>query len=479
MSQARGGLPPEEAWLGHIKGPVVSLEDMLRAREERVARQSRFLSQYNQTLLSFSLNIVGEIKVFPLSVRSFYQGIDFILQGCASWGFPILAREETREITGYEAIFVLNTSSLSLKTLCNHLEDKLPLARLFDLDVITPSGEKLSRQDMGLPPRGCLLCQEEAFVCARSRRHSVREVLRQEVALMEDHFLQDYGTKISHLVGDALIEEVQTTPKPGLVDRNNTGAHRDMDLALFHRSIFALLPFFREFVLLGGRNPAASPEILFPQARELGKEAEFAMRQATQGVNTHRGAIFSFGLFCVVLGQGYVRRGLRPYSPNFYQNLQEDCRNFCQGLEGDFAKITLESAMSQGEKVFAQWQIPGIRQEALAGYPSLFQLALPCYQEALSRGLSQNQAGVLCLLHLVAQAQDSNLIARSDLPTFSQIQQELQDYLRGNPQDFLDYALSLDERWIPLGLSPGGSADLLALTYFLHKLEGQFREEAL
>lgn len=100
---------------------------------------------------------------------------------------------------------------------------------------------------------------------------------------------------IAHLATQALQAELDTTPKPGLVDKDNNGAHRDMDHALMQLSINTLHPYFVRLALLGFADTLPSHTSI----RDTGIEAEKAMLAATNGVNTHKGALFSMGLAVV------------------------------------------------------------------------------------------------------------------------------------------------------------------------------------
>ena len=100
----------------------------------------------------------------------------------------------------------------------------------------------------------------------------------------------------------ALLEEVYTTPKPGLVDLYSCGAHTDMDVQTFERSAEALQPWFIRMAAQGYLLTCTREE-LFTQIRQTGIMAEKAMFQATGGVNTHKGMIFTLGIFCAAAGR--------------------------------------------------------------------------------------------------------------------------------------------------------------------------------
>ena len=265
----------------------------------------------------------------------------------------------------------------------------------------------------------------------------------------------------------ALLYEVAATPKPGLVDRDNSGSHKDMDFYTFQSSAVSLNQFFEEFTLLGIRNCRRPPEQVFSLIRPVGIQAEGVMLAATKGVNTHKGMIFSLGLFCCVLG--YLKGSQIPFSQEAF--IRTCSQMTCHLLE-DFDGITAENAKTAGERLYALYGVTGIRGEAAKGYPTVFHIALPAFRRYKSQGLSANDAGVLTLLHIIAGSQDTNIIARSDYETMTRIRAQIQELLDSGleKQDYLSIIRDLDREFIKKNISPGGSADMLALTYFIDSL---------
>lgn len=451
-----------------VTGEYVELPQMLDARERRQFIQQNLLRQYQLPLISFTLNIAGPIKVFPLAVHTFLEGLSMIRTQCMAWKLPILEEKQIEDITGYEAFLVIDSDARTVKEILCRLEERTPLGRLFDLDVLSPNGTKISRTDFHLEPRKCLLCNQDAFVCSRSRNHSVEEILTRECEIMQDYFHHQYAHKISSLAMAALLYEVAATPKPGLVDRDNSGAHQDMDFYTFQSSAVSLNQFFEAFTLCGIENHERSCEEVFSLIRPIGIEAETAMKQATGGVNTHKGMIFSLGIFCCALG--YLYGNDIPFCEDVFRNT---CREMTAYILDDFQGITLANAKTHGEFLFARYGITGIRGEAADGYPTVFEVALPFFRQYCGDGLSANDAGILTLLHIIANSIDTNIIARSDFDTFRRVQQQICHLLDSglSERDYITEIRRLDQSFIQMNISPGGSADMLALTYFIASLE--------
>ena len=220
----------------------VTLEQMLAAKERRVLRQRALLEQYGQSLVCLTMNIAGPVKNNRLIRRGFLEGERRLLGQLASGGFRCLHQERHMEVTGNEGFYVVEGAASSLKKLTVELEDRCEIGRLLDLDVLDSRGEKAERQAMGLSARRCLVCGDPAWACARSRRHGIPELWQRTEAILREAFARQDGQTVAQLACRSLLYEVCVTPKPGLVDRQNSGSHRDMDLFTFLNSAPALFP---------------------------------------------------------------------------------------------------------------------------------------------------------------------------------------------------------------------------------------------
>ena len=426
----------------------VSLLDILNAREARVQRQQQLLAAHRAPLLCFTMNIAGPVKTTPLIQRGFEEGLTLLDQQLPQE--TILFRENQVLPTGCEAVFAIDLPAEEIKDICTELEENHPLGRLFDMDVIGTDGRKLERKSQ----RGCIVCGAPGRFCAASRAHSVEQLQTVTTQLLERHF---FPFDIAATAVQSLIDEVRTTPKPGLVDRRNNGSHKDMNLRLFEASAQALRPYFEACVRIGQNTAQLPPEETLPLLRTAGMEAEATMLRVTGGVNTHKGAIYTLGLLCGSIG----RLGCTDTDAILAE---------CQAMVGssvtaDFAAATGKTA---GERLYLQYGIRGIRGEAADGFPSVKNIGLPHFRQALADGLSHNDAGVLTLLHLIAQVKDTNLYHRGGHDGALWAANAAQQLLSDHPSNAL--VAQLDDAFIERNLSPGGCADLLAVTYFLHSL---------
>ena len=331
------------------------------------------------------------------------------------------------------------------------------------MDVIRPDGSKVGREELGLEERKCLLCGQPARVCARSRAHSVGLLQQRTEEILEEALLRWESGEIARLACQALLYEVAVTPKPGLVDRENSGSHRDMDFFSFQASAAALWPYFEECAKIGLNTGTLPAEETFGALRGPGMLAEGAMLHATGGVNTHRGAIFSLGILCGAAGR------LRTWDP---EALLVECGRMTAGLTArDFAGVTEETARTAGQRLYLRHGITGVRGQAEAGFPAVLRSGLPTLEAGLARGLSLNDALCAALLALMTAAEDTNVSARSDYDTQQQVCRKLEELLQSQNFPGPERLRQLDADFTARNLSPGGSADLLAMTCFLHLLK--------
>lgn len=461
----------QELW---TSGKDVSMAKILDARENRVQIQQEMLQKSPSCLLSFTLNIPGPVKVFPYTKWTYEVGISIILKGISLLNGVIIEQKEVKKDTGWEAFFALNLHPEDMKSYLLEQEEQHPLGRLFDFDILRADGSKLSRQELGFLERTCLLCGNPAFLCGRSRTHSAQELLAKEIEIMENFFVFRLSNHIGLLMQKALFYEVNTSLKPGLVDRLHNGSHKDMRLSTFINSAYSLTDYFCQCVKEGLSCDCSKKELplLFQKLRGIGKQAEKNMLFATQGINTHKGIVFSGGILCAAIGYYISTNSKDISSENFLLSLPEICRCMLPELLSDYLTLTPDTAKTNGEKLYLKYKITGIRGESKEGFPLLFNVGFPLFQAVLKKGFSLWQAGLITLLHYIACTEDTNLIIRSDYQLACKIQKDLQQFLaHATYEEQLSILPKLDAFFVSRNISPGGSADMLALTYFLYFIQ--------
>lgn len=278
---------------------------------------------------------------------------------------------------------------------------------------------------------------------------------------------------IGNCARNALIEEVNTTPKPGLVDLYSSGAHTDMDADTFRRSADALRPFFVEMAE-AGLTFEGTPEALFMGLRGVGIDAEEAMYAATGGVNTHKGAIFTFGIFCAAAG-----RCMREKRALTVENLLETEQAMTvrvltleleklRGISGAPGEMP-----THGERNLHRYGTAGCRGEAIEGYPGVFGIALPILRKGRSEGRDWNLVKLQALLTLMANTEDSNILSRQNPAVLREVQEEMKAFLKAGGayrKDAVSLLKKMDADYIRRNISAGGCADLLATAIFILEL---------
>ncbi|MDD6212139.1 MAG: triphosphoribosyl-dephospho-CoA synthase CitG [Clostridiales bacterium] len=453
-----------------VVGHRVELPEMLAGRERRAAKQQEFREKNTGTLVCFTMNIAGPVKVFPLMEEVFLQTADEICSRLWRQGFSIRDKKTDFCSYGWEAYFAVDGEPDAVKRCLLELEEKDPAGRLYDIDVLRMDGSKVSRTELGYSPRTCLICGKEAADCARNRTHSVEELQLKTVELLLTSLRRKSVSSrlIGRLCYQAMLLEVYTTPKPGLVDRNNNGAHKDMDVALFEKSAEVLEPFFIRFAETGKELYEEAAENILRCIRPIGVEAEEAMFEATGGVNTHKGMIFSMGILAAAAGYCMGRRGKERVTLSGI--ISKAGLIAAPAWKYDFTYVQAKEEKTAGEKQFCQYGIGGIRQEAALGFPSVGRYSWPIISQALDQGIDYNQAGSLALLNLIAHVTDTNMIARSSVEVHRELQEKIRKMLSAPEGVRESQVRELDEEFIRLNVSPGGCADLLALTYFLYEI---------
>lgn len=412
---------------------MTNLELILAAREERAQRQRSYLQQ-GKTLICFTMNIPGEIKDSGIIRVAFTYGISLLQEHFGEASF----REALVTDAGPEAYFITELSAEETKTITQEIENANAVGRLFDMDVFSSEGEKISRPTR----RACFLCGEPVDVCVKEKRHTVEEA-REEADLILTDFAATYLADLAVL---ALLDEVRLTPKPGLVDAENNGAHEDMDLALFEKSAMSLHGYFRLCVLIGMED-----EDCMPALQKAGLQAEKTMYQATGGINTHKGAIYAFGLLLGAMG-AHISFGTEIFSTAALLA--------SQGVS--------EQKETHGDQVRKKYRRCGARHEAEEGFPN----AISAYNI-----LCETQNPYRALLWLMSSVQDTNVLFRGGADGLVYMQELAKKTQELDDEHLLEGLRELDKKLTEHHLSPGGCADLLAVGMFLYKTESVWNDD--
>ncbi len=283
----------------------------------------------------------------------------------------------------------------------------------------------------------------------------MRQTLRPEAQAPRIH---DAGAIAADAV-DCLLLELETWPKPGLVSHIDRGSHHDMDADTLRRSAAAIGPYF-EALADAGANGCGMGRL-----RIIGLEAEAAMLAATSGVNTHRGAIFGLGLLCAAAG-ARAAGGVDPAL-----SLGVSVATLCGAAIVD-GPVLLHSHGGGARRRFAAG---GARMEAARGFPGVYDIGLPALRAGMRAVPGDPEAArVQACFAWIAALEDTNLLHRGGLAGLRFARRTARDFLaQGGVErpDWRSHARSAHESFVARRLSPGGSADLLAMTLFVDARE--------
>lgn len=262
---------------------------------------------------------------------------------------------------------------------------------------------------------------------------------------------------LAHCAVQALVDEAGLTPKPALVDLRGSGAHHDLSLALLLRSARSLEPYFAHIAETAYRS---TPDVVLrEQLGVLGREAEDAMMRATDGVNTHRGAIWALGLLVAATA-------LQP----------DGCEDSIRNGAATLAALPDSKAPRQrtnGVEAALCYGAGGARSEAEAGFPHVFRAGLPALRKGRKNGLSENGARLDALLSIMVTLEDTCLLHRGGRKALDMAQSGAARVLAhgGSTTTEGGEALwQLHESLLALWASPGGAADMLAATLFVDRI---------
>jgi triphosphoribosyl-dephospho-CoA synthase len=271
---------------------------------------------------------------------------------------------------------------------------------------------------------------------------------------------QACATRLASLARQALIAEAELTPKPGLVDRRGTGAHNDLSLAVMRRSALAIEPYLREMALISGGNQPS--QALRERLAVVGREAEHAMLKATTGSNAHKGAIWILGLLTSAAAMQDGRRVPAARIAGAAKKI------------ASFEDRATPRLVSHGDLVAKRYGVAGARGEALGGFRHAVEIGLPILHSRRANGGTETVARLDTLLGIMSCLDDTCLLYRGgeEALVAAKAGAAAVESAGGSGTVLGMRRLQrLDRRLLELGVSPGGSGDLLAAALFLDAVE--------
>lgn len=454
-------------------GEAVDLLTVLDNREWRSRLQDKLkVTNSDKIVISAKLNIPGPIKNNDILQKVFMDGWQTFVAGleCNSQ-YEMLFAER---VTGPEAFITVDGNLAAVKKTAILFEETYVLGRLFDIDVMAngQADYQLSREDLGFGPRLCLICGKPAKVCAKEQNHTLDEgyevinQMYQGATSKELIFEKESQETVVNNALKGLLYEVSLNPKPGLVDPVSMGSHTDMNMFTFIDSSLSLKSYLDKAFKLGRNFEGSDLKLLFNALRAEGVLAEQTMFNATNNVNTHKGAIFSLGIWVTAIA----------YSTKDGSATMTEVRRVIQRMVEGLIEKDLASnrvATTAGEQQFQTYQLTGIRGEAVNGFPGVAEVAVPFLQATFG---TMTQRLLDTLMKIAATLEDSTLIKRAKTPdVLAEMKEWTSIYFKlggSHTEQGMKYLCDLDRLFIERNLSIGGSADTLILTIFIGQLTG-------
>ena len=461
--------------------------------------------RFHCPVVSCTVNVAGAVKD-SLLIRRCFSILVSRLQTFFSES-DVLYREVRFLPTGPECFFAVRGDAKEIKRCCIEAESSSPAGRLFDADVFAEDGSAISRTALQFSERGCIVCGAPGRNCSRSMAHPLSEVIEKMKALA-DLEVTTYDAqfpaveKLAALAVNALLREVHVTPKPGLVDEANSGSHDDMDLPLMEKSAESLRSYFETAVRIGIETAGLQSEDTFPLLRAAGQDVEETMFRVTNGVNTHKGAIYLFGILLGAAGRllksgRFSGNDVSEPEIRLIESILDESRRIAERSvredleripelpeeyrEGSAAneqtadavlisRIKKETGLTAGEIIYRLYGLSGVRGEVSEGFPSVRTALRPLLSGSVTpEQFLSNDSLVRTLLQFIAEGKDTNMISRGGFEGAKKAAETVRSLLETDCPD-LKAVIHLDREFIAAHLSPGGSADLLAVTVFLATL---------
>ena len=437
------------------------LQAILSAKEDR-ALLRKDLAMKGFPSVSLSLNVPGFPKTNSI-VRLFFKhclsDLHYYLKAHL---VKIIEKDsvETEDAAGNFFIVHFDPglkSLVEIKQICENFEESHPLGRFVDVDVTDEFNQAISSGKSKL----CFFCgTKPAVECRRLNSHDVEQVRSFMFNKMKGFCIGERENAISKRIStlglQAILTEISLTPKPGLVDKFSSGSHSDMNYQTFVNSSAAISSGFSEFVRAGLAFHDNNFEATLPLIRNIGLRMETSMYDATNNVNTQKGIIFLMGLS--LFGCGKLYRENDHFEIDDFRNV---IRLICKDIVRKELTSEGDDSLSHGEDVFRKFGFGGARGEAESGFSTVFEYGLP---QLMRVSTLSEEAMIKCFLAIASNNNDTNILYRKGPEVLAEFQRiskyALENFTAANYLKVIEFCREAK-------ISPGGSADLLAVSSFI------------
>jgi holo-ACP synthase/triphosphoribosyl-dephospho-CoA synthase len=416
-------------------------------------------------IVSLCLNVPG----FPKSNGTVHQFFGYCLSDLIyylrSHTFDLQSDKAIEEVDSAGNYFVVpfipgRYDLNGCKEIFEDFEINHPLGRFVDVDLFDSEGNAVSSGRS----KSCFFCQEKpAIECRRLETHNLEELrsfmFERMATYCEQRRQKAISAKLAYLAIKSILDEISLTPKPGLVDKQSRGSHKDMNFRSFTNSTAAISPLFEEMVSAGFSFKDKDFTKALPIIRNIGLRMESAMFQATGNINTQKGIIFLIGISLFSCGVLYRQRDHFD-TKQFRKIIKEICKDLVKRELIDRDHM----AISHGEEIFKRFGFTGARGEVESGFKTVFDIGLP----RLSGVKSKNQETLIkSFLAIACQNMDTNILYRGGPKVLGEFQVLCKKALDKFNEFSYSRVIGYCRR---KNISPGGSADLLTVVFFIHSL---------
>lgn len=422
------------------------MNQILEARENRSKHINKLIEEHKyKSIVVMKANVPGfdkNPKNMGFICHYFSELIDKTFKG------KIIESNQVISMDGNYKYYVIEETGRIVKEKTILIEEKNLLGRLVDIDVFNEIA--ISRNDIACEMRKCLICDNYAHLCSRSKKHSDEEVFNAMNEIINDFLLH----LILNKSVSSIYSELDLYPKFGLVSMHDSGCHEDMDSNTFIESIFAIKPFIKEFIMYGIKN-LNDPFIL----KEIGVRAEKAMFKATMNINTHKGLIFALGVFLPAFTKAVLNQKGVEY-------VMDEIKHISTVIVGDYYEtLSMKTQKTHGDHIYLSHKLKGVRGEALDGFSIIFDI--PSFKDKLSYQRNHEY-----LIHLMSRLNDTTIIHRTDIETLNEVKATCKKIIEsGGYSSNEETVEELSKQYMKRNISPGGSADLLVLKIVFEDLK--------